>query len=266
MSLRCAPRTQRLTCHWHYPGGVTRHGSLIARRRARARAGAAPAAAARRGLARRSTRSAACGSATPIDDRRRRHRGRGAARRAHGPARGPALPVRRRLAARGRPHDRRRRARSPSRAELDRNHQVRVRLVGRPPATPDVPPSTAARPRRLRPARVHARLRAARRRRDPHHAGLHACPSDVRAHGADALLRRPVQAGRGRCTAKRAPPFRPTAETRRCARAATSRGRRCGSRASFDGRFRYVSCFRYSPGSGMGDPDLRCPKKRARLR
>ena len=34
----------------------------------------------------------------------------------------------------------------------------------------------------------------------------------------------------------------------------------------FDGRFQYVSCFPYSPGSGMGDPDLRCPKRSARVR
>ena len=35
---------------------------------------------------------------------------------------------------------------------------------------------------------------------------------------------------------------------------------------SFRGRFQYVSCFVYSPGSGMGDPDQRCPKRFARLR
>ena len=36
--------------------------------------------------------------------------------------------------------------------------------------------------------------------------------------------------------------------------------------ASFRGRFRYVSCFLYSPGSGMGDPEQRCPRRFARLR
>jgi hypothetical protein len=35
---------------------------------------------------------------------------------------------------------------------------------------------------------------------------------------------------------------------------------------SFRGRFQYASCFRYSPGSGMGDPGQRCPKRYARLR
>jgi hypothetical protein len=30
---------------------------------------------------------------------------------------------------------------------------------------------------------------------------------------------------------------------------------------SYDGRFRYVSCFRYSAGSGMGDPARRCPPR-----
>jgi hypothetical protein len=30
---------------------------------------------------------------------------------------------------------------------------------------------------------------------------------------------------------------------------------------SFGGRFRYASCFRYSEGSGLGDPRAACPKK-----
>ena len=34
----------------------------------------------------------------------------------------------------------------------------------------------------------------------------------------------------------------------------------------YEGRFQYVSCFTYSKGSGMGDPDtLTCPKRRARV-
>jgi hypothetical protein len=35
--------------------------------------------------------------------------------------------------------------------------------------------------------------------------------------------------------------------------------------AAWNGKFRYGSCFRYSPGSGMGDPDASCPKRRLRL-
>jgi hypothetical protein len=31
--------------------------------------------------------------------------------------------------------------------------------------------------------------------------------------------------------------------------------------ASWKGRFRYASCFRYTLGSGMGDPDAKCPKR-----
>jgi hypothetical protein len=30
---------------------------------------------------------------------------------------------------------------------------------------------------------------------------------------------------------------------------------------SWNGRFRYASCFRYSKGSGMGDPKAHCPKR-----
>lgn len=32
-------------------------------------------------------------------------------------------------------------------------------------------------------------------------------------------------------------------------------------RPEWDGRFHYASCFRYSPGSGMGDPDRGCPRR-----
>jgi hypothetical protein len=54
--------------------------------------------------------------------------------------------------------------------------------------------------------------------------------------------------------------------------AATAKVRRTGSGrfvskatvripASWGGRFRYASCFRYSPGSGMGRPAATCPKR-----
>ena len=35
---------------------------------------------------------------------------------------------------------------------------------------------------------------------------------------------------------------------------------------SYDGRFSYVSCFGYSAGSGMGNPELRCPRTSVALR
>jgi hypothetical protein len=34
---------------------------------------------------------------------------------------------------------------------------------------------------------------------------------------------------------------------------------------AWDGAFRYASCFRFSPGSGMGDPDQSCPRLRLRF-
>jgi hypothetical protein len=54
--------------------------------------------------------------------------------------------------------------------------------------------------------------------------------------------------------------------------AATARVRRAGSGrfvskatvripASWNGRFRYASCFRYTPDSGMGRPSATCPKR-----
>ena len=29
---------------------------------------------------------------------------------------------------------------------------------------------------------------------------------------------------------------------------------------SYDGRFRYAACYRYTPGSGLGDPKISCPR------
>jgi hypothetical protein len=31
--------------------------------------------------------------------------------------------------------------------------------------------------------------------------------------------------------------------------------------SAWEGRFRYASCFRYTPGSGMGDPSSTCPRR-----
>ena len=31
--------------------------------------------------------------------------------------------------------------------------------------------------------------------------------------------------------------------------------------SAWEGRFRYASCFRYTPGSGMGDPRAKCPRR-----
>ena len=66
-----------------------------------------------------------------------------------------------------------------------------------------------------------------------------------------------------RCTTRRAR-LRATARTRRVRRGRYEARARVPIPASYDGRFRYVSCFGYSKGSGMGDPDVRCPRKSIR--
>jgi hypothetical protein len=68
-----------------------------------------------------------------------------------------------------------------------------------------------------------------------------------------------------RCTARRAP-FAKKAPTRRVRAGRYVAKATVPIPASFGGRFSYVSCFAYSDGSGMGDPDQRCPKKSVRLR
>ncbi len=64
----------------------------------------------------------------------------------------------------------------------------------------------------------------------------------------------------GRGGARRAPKAA-VADVRR-----TGRGRYISSAlvripSKWEGRFRYASCFRYTPGSGMGDPRAKCPRK-----
>ena len=71
---------------------------------------------------------------------------------------------------------------------------------------------------------------------------------------ADDLLRRPARPGEraarvatGEIERIRAGRYRSTAIVR--------------LPAAWNGRFRYASCFRYTGGSGMGDPRASCPRK-----
>jgi hypothetical protein len=66
------------------------------------------------------------------------------------------------------------------------------------------------------------------------------------------------------CTARRAP-FAAKAPTLRVRAGRYEAEATVRIPASFGGRFSYVSCFAYSDGSGMGDPDQRCPKKSVKL-
>ena len=77
-------------------------------------------------------------------------------------------------------------------------------------------------------------------------------------HGVD--LRRPTIFYVGRRGAERAP----RAAKAHVERTAAGRYRSTALvriPAAWNGRFRYASCFRYTPGSGMGDPDADCPKR-----
>ena len=69
----------------------------------------------------------------------------------------------------------------------------------------------------------------------------------------------------GECTAERAP-FAAQSRTRRVRAGHYLARARVRIPASYAGRFRYVSCFAYSKGSGMGDPGQRCPARSIRLR
>jgi hypothetical protein len=77
----------------------------------------------------------------------------------------------------------------------------------------------------------------------------------------DVRLRRRTRFYVGPQTRRRAP-LRAVVPTRRVRPGRYRAVARVRIPAAYGGRFRYVSCFPYSPGSGMGNPDRRCPPRR----
>jgi hypothetical protein len=60
---------------------------------------------------------------------------------------------------------------------------------------------------------------------------------------------------------ERTAPVAATAKTRRVRRGRYQATAVVRLRRSWRGRFQYASCFRYTQGSGLGDPKARCPKR-----
>jgi hypothetical protein len=143
--------------------------------------------------------------------------------------------------------------------ELDRNHQARVRLV-------DVAPPVYSPPRE---AYVLPAIRPSYRQRSNRRLRLrlaYTVPRDVKLTAPTRFYVGPCKRNRrGRCTARLAE-FRAEVETRRVRAGRYAATARMRLPKSFRGQFQFVGCFVYSPGSGMGDPDQRCPKRWARLR
>jgi hypothetical protein len=143
--------------------------------------------------------------------------------------------------------------------ELDRNHQARVRLV-------DVAPPTYSPPREafvlpaVEPSYRERGKRRVRLRLD------YTVPRDIELTAPTRFYVGPCKRDRrGRCTARLAE-FRAEAETRRLRAGRYAATALMRLPKSFRGQFQFVGCFVYSPGSGMGDPDQRCPRRWARLR
>jgi hypothetical protein len=143
---------------------------------------------------------------------------------------------------------------------LKRNHQLRVVLVGVPPA-PDVASPIAQ--AYVLPAFTlsfdQARGQRIKLRQ------VYTVPKAVKLTAPTRFYVGPCKPDkRGDCTAKRAP-FRTKTDTRkiRAGRYVASATVRIPPK--YKGRFTYVSCFGYSKGSGMGNPGLRCPRKSVRL-
>ncbi len=150
---------------------------------------------------------------------------------------------------------------------LERNHQVRVRLVGLPAQAPGLPPEadtlSARRFAYVLPAFTLAFSQ--RGTRGIRITQTYTVPRAVRLTAPTRFYVGPCKPDRkGRCTARRAP-FAARAETRRVRAGRYVARATVRIPAAFEGRFSYVSCFAYSTGSGMGDPALRCPRKSVRL-
>jgi hypothetical protein len=125
---------------------------------------------------------------------------------------------------------------------LDRNHVVRVVAAG----------VTSRRVRAYVYPRPDLRF-VARNERVIRLTQRYRVPRNVK-------LERPTIFYVGRGGARRAPKAA-VAEVRR-----TARGRFISTAlvripSAWEGRFRYASCFRYTAGSGMGDPRAACPRK-----
>jgi hypothetical protein len=143
---------------------------------------------------------------------------------------------------------------------FDRNHRVRARVVDVPYSADLLSPRRNAfvvpaftlsfeeRPK----SRVHLRQ-------------VYKVPRDVKLTAATRFYVGPCRLRGDVCTARFAE-LRATAETRRVRRGRYVSQATVRLPKSFQGRFQYLSCFRYSPGSGMGDPDQSCPRRFARVR
>jgi hypothetical protein len=145
-------------------------------------------------------------------------------------------------------------------ATFNRNHHVRVRLIGLPPQ-PDV--VTLPHSAYVLPAfTLSFEQRGARRIRVRQ---TFTVPREVRLTAPTRFYVGPCKPdAQDECTATRAP-FAKQAETRRVRPGRYVARTTVRIPPSFGGRFSYVSCFAYSKGSGMGDPDQRCPRRWVKL-
>jgi hypothetical protein len=144
--------------------------------------------------------------------------------------------------------------------ELDRNHQVRARLVGVAPEPDVLSPLVQAYVLPAFTLTFSQRGKRVLRLRQ-----TYTVPRDAALSAPTRFYVGPCRPRNGRCTGKRAR-LRAKAATRRVRAGRYLAKATVRIPRSFGGRFQYLSCFVYSPGSGMGDPDQRCPRRFARLR
>jgi hypothetical protein len=152
--------------------------------------------------------------------------------------------------------------------KLNRNHHMRVRLE----AVPSTDPYVLPQPESVSPLRNAYVLPAFTlafdqgRRRVVRLHQVYTVPRGVELTAPTRFYVGSCNPGRsGRCRSTRAR-FRVAGDTLRVRAGRYRADAKVRIPKSFRGRFQYVSCFRYSPGSGMGNPGQRCPKRFAELR
>ena len=128
--------------------------------------------------------------------------------------------------------------------ELDRNHQLRVRHEPTDSVSTDrtafVYPSFTLAFEELEAGTIRI-------------TQLYRVPADVRLTARTRFYIGPQSGRRAR--------LRASVPTRRLRAGRYRAVARVRIPESYGGRFRYVSCFRYSRGSGMGDPARPCPRR-----
>ena len=149
---------------------------------------------------------------------------------------------------------------------LKRNHHIRVRLDGLPATEYTSPqPDTLSARRNAYVLPAFTLSFAQHGRRSIRISQTYTVPKGIKLTAPTRFYVGPCDLKGQRCTAKLAP-LVAVAKTKQVREGRYRATAIVKIPRSYEGRFQYVSCFTYSKGSGLGDPEtLSCPKQSARV-